>query len=399
MKTSLLLTFFAVLALGACQGEPRASDSRQGPKGDEAVFPIGGYSGRPERDQAAGFTIGGPVYGSSDAYLAECQRIGLPCFYRVGVKIDFHGKHGPQPKQLDFEAIRAEIETQVKAVADQSSIYGWYLTKEELRHWRPLELEYLRVASEAIRSADPKKRPVWMYEPGHRTRAALEKTFPYQQIAGKGLYVNYSSRKDERIWVRWTLDQQAQAIAAANPEAIPYAVPEMFREVAEEEKPMIATWVRHDSYASLLSGVKGIVIFSLAKRKGFRSWEAYYNAYAGVARELNGPLKLGSVFLKGEELEAPRFEMLKGKPETELSAGSSGPKEAVLLPTLQSGAYGWGSEIYFFVINSSGDPVTIRLEESHPWTPLLEGQPSLEANHSTLQLPAFSVAGFKRPRL
>lgn len=385
-------------APGDCEAQARPGPPPQLER-DEAVFPIGGYSGRPERDRDAGFTISGPVYRNNENNLAECERVGLPTFYRIGVPIDFHGKHGPAPKELDFEEVRAEIERQVKAVADRPAIHAWYLTKEELRHWRPLELKYLQVASEAIRNADPQKRPVWMYEPNHRTRGALEKTLPYQQIAGKGLYVNYTSRKSERAWVRWTLDQQAQAIAAVNPGAIPYAVPEMFTEPAADEVALIPAWVRHDCYTSLLSGVRGIVIFSFAKRKGFHSRDEYYRAYSGVARELNGPLQLGSVFLKGEKTEPPAFTILSGEARIALTGGSSGPKGNTMLPALQSGAYTWRKHVYFFVVNSAPHPITIRLAKAAPWAPLLEGQPALEEEGHTLQLPAFGVAALKRPAL
>lgn len=393
MKANLILAVVALALWGSCKVQPEIAQIGQ----DEVIFPIGGYSGRPERDREAGFTISGPVYRNGDKNLEECERVGLSTFYKIGLPIDFHGERGPAPRELDFDEIRTKIETQVKAVADRSGIFGWYLTKEELRYWRPLEMQYLQVASEAIRRADPQKRPIWMYEPNHRTQAALEKTLPYQQIAGKGLYANYGSRKDERIWIRWTLGEQARAIAAANPEAVPYAIAEMFSQPVPEEVALIPLWVRHDCYTSLLSGVQGIVIFSFARRKGFHAWEEYYRAYAGVARELNGPLKLGSVFLKGKKIGPPAFAILSGEAETELRGGSSGLKASITLPSLQSEAYLWRDKVYFFVVNSSAHPVTIRLKESHPWKPLLEGQPVLETGGRTLQLPAFGVVALERP--
>ena len=127
------------------------------------VFPIGGFSPNPEQDKAAGFTLAGPVYSRKNEKLAECEAAGLPFVYPVGVKLDFTAKAGgEEPDHLDFAAIQAEIRQQVEEAASSNSIFAWYLIPEELRYWKPLELEYLRVASETIREADPKKRPVWM---------------------------------------------------------------------------------------------------------------------------------------------------------------------------------------------------------------------------------------------
>lgn len=391
MNWKWLTLLFVVPCVAGCQPvEPSA---------EAIVFPIGGYSGNPERDKGAGFTVAGPIYGEGrkESFLKECERVGLPFFYPVGVKIDFHGRRGSPVKTLDWEAIAAEVEEQVRAVAHHPQVYAWYLTPEELRHWRNLELKYLQVASEAIRNADPKQRPIWMYEPGHRTQAALEKTIPHMGIGGKGLYVNYAGRKNERTWVGWTLEEQNRAIAAANPAAIPIAVPEMFQEPPAGEEHLIPAWVRHDCYVSLLKGTKGIVIFSLAKRRGFPSHAVYYNAYAEVARELNGPLKLGAVFLKGEPQPLPRFRVVEGRENVELTAGSSGPKEAVNVPTLRHGSYRWEGRDYFFLVNSSSEPVTIELEGRRSWEPLFDEQPRFEPDGETLRLPPLAVAAFIHP--
>ncbi len=362
---------------------------------DEAVFPIGGYAGDIESYRNTAFSLLGPVYRHQERQLQLAEELNLPCVYRIGVAVDFHGKHGPPVKTLNREKIRAEIEAQVKAVADNPYIKIWYLTPEELRYWRKAELEYLQLASETIRATDPLKRPVWMYEPGHRTRMALEKTLPCQQIAGKGLYTNYSGRKNERIWVRWTLGQQQAAIHAVNPEAVPYAIPEMFQEPLPEEQEMIPVWVRHDAYAAMVSDVKGMIIFSFSRRKGFKSRSRYLQEYARFANEMNGPLKLGSVFLKGKPLPAPSFEVIEGEPETQLTGGSSGPKETITLPSVACKAYEWRNYVYLFVVNSSPAPVTLRFEQPHSWTPLLEGQPAMEEDR--LKLAGYGVGAFKRP--
>lgn len=397
IKLSLLL----VLALAGCNPAPQdqAKDQPVSPS-ETKEFPIGGYSGDPERDKAAGFTLVGPVYGKQrEGILEAAEKVGLPCVYTVGIELDFLGRHGEPPTELDREAIRAEIRQQVEAVMDSPSVAIWYLIPEELRNWRPLEMEYLQLASETIQEVDPKKRPVWMYEPGHRTQGALEKTFPYQQLAGKGVYTNYSNRKTERAWVTWTLQQQAGAIAAVNPTAIPYGILEMYKK-KDDVLPVeqIPVWVRHDAYASLVAGVRGMIVYSFARRRGFfdentPEWNAYYNAWSDVAKELNGPLQLGSVVLAGAPVPSPEFEITAGPTEVTFSISKSGGKEPINVPSHSSAAYSWSNKTYWFLVNSSNEPLTIKIKENENWTPLLEGQPAV--NGKELTLPPLAAAVFQ----
>lgn len=399
-----LLGCTMMLLLGGCPGRGPAG------QGEKVVFPIGGYSGDPARDRAAGFTVAGPVYGiQRDGFLARCEAAGMPCFYTVGVDLDFLGKKGPEPKELDFDAIRKEITEQVSAVVGNPLIHCWYLTPEELRFWRPLELEYLKVASEAITAADPKKRPVWMYEPGHRVQAALEKTSPYLSLVGKGVYPNYSGKREERAWVPWTIGQQAAAVRAVNPGAEPYGILEMFKRPEEHfSDEEIHRWVRHDAYASLVGGVRGIMIFSFGGRAGFSprsstgptsEWQAYYDAWSGVARDLNGPEALGSVFLAGKPMEPPAFRVVEGEARVPLSVKAETPVE---VEAVSSAAFTWGGGEYWFVVNSSGQPVRLELERPVTgWKPLAlsgqGGQPGqLGPGGSELRLGGLEVAVFRR---
>ncbi len=361
-------------------------------------FLIGGFSPSPRADKEAGFTIAGPGYSNAEAVFREAVEVGLPAIYPVGAKVFTTKGGGKGPQELDFDAIRATVRAQVEAVAGEEAIYAWYLKPEELRYWEKLELEYLRVVSETIREADPKRRPVWMYEPNHRGRSALEKTLPYQQIAGKGLYTNSSGRKDERAWLLWSLDQQRQAIANASPGAMPVAVLEMFREPEEAERPLIPTWVRHDCYASLLGGARAIFIYSFARRKAFPSREVYYDAYARVARELNGAPALGPVFLHGERLSAPELEIVAGPKSTWLSARKSRIfPEPVEWPAITSAHYRHEGVEYLFIVNSAPQAVKVALAEgAASWKGAVPEQTVAFTPQGHLELEPWGVALFKR---
>ncbi len=393
MEIDAQMKRFLLLA-AACLCLPLATQAQEPlyPAGD--LFPIGGYIPSPERDHAAGFTLAGPSYGkqNADETLARCEAVGMPLIYPVGFsKRELRGDTPPTETE-----IRERIAAQVRRVAHHTLIYAWYLTPEELRYWRPNELAYLRIASETIREADPHKRPVWMYEPGHRTRETLARTFPYLQIAGKGVYTNYSSRRNERVWVRWTLDQQNRAVAEANPGMLVFAVPEMFRQPEPESLSNIRQWVRHDCYAALLEGAQGIVIFSFGRRSGFPARGAYYNAYAEVARQLTGPLKLGTVFLRGKAAAVPGFQTVSG-PERAGFTTRGKSAQSIELPSLKVKTFAWQGAVYHFAVNSSPETVTIRFDEPRHGKPLLEGQPPLADDQRTLALGAWEVAAYREP--
>lgn len=381
-----------LLALGVC-GITSCSKPAVVAPPEKVIFPIGGFSTVPERDQAAGFTLAGPVYSKEKEILARCEAVGLPFIYPVGVRLDFLGKKGgPAVTTLDVESLRNQIRDQVAEVATSPTIVAWYLRPEELRHWMPLEMEYLRVASETIREADPQKRPVWMYEPNHRNVEALEKTLPYQQICGKGLYANYTGRKNGRAWIAWSLSQQKKAVASSNHNAALMAVLEMFQSPADEDRQLIRIWVRHDSYTALLNGAKMITIFSFAKRKDFDAWGDYYSAYSEVARELNDSPSLGAVFLRGKNLPSPPLRVIEGPSTVRVMASKKEP--VVKVPSFQAQVLTYQNQAYLFIVNSSSSPLILEIGDSSGWKPIFSGQPIWRS--ARLALTPWEVAAFHR---
>lgn len=390
MRGLIIAAFCLIILLPAGGAEGRLY-----PEGN--VFPIGGYSPDPERDKAAGFTIAGPSYGRQDAdeRLAKCEAIGLPFIYPVGLKkVDLRTADGGT-QAVEIEAIQRDIREQVARVAGSKAIYAWYLTPEELRYWRANEMEYLRTASAAIREADPLERPVWMYEPGHRDRASLEQTFPYQGLAGKGMYVEYAGYGNQRGWLRWAYAQQREAVQAMKSRMVSFAVLEMFRNAPDLIG--IRDSVRHDCYASLLEGAEGIMVFSFTRRSGFHNRTAFYEAYAEVARELTQGRKLGSVFLRGEEVEGPDFEIVSGPKEVRFEVGPKAERLEVKLPSLRWKTLLWEEQRYFFVVNSAAEPVTIRWQTDVVGEPLWTAQPKISSK-GMLTLEPWQVAGFIRGR-
>ncbi len=315
------------------------------------AFPFGFFGLNMARDNTQGLTLIGP-YGREEN-LADAEKHGLPCTYSISLPMDFHGE---KPLELTPDQIREQISQQVKEAAGNPNIAWWYLKPEELRYWRKNELTYLQVAAETIRQTDPLKRPVWMYEPNHRTTASLAKTVKYLDICGKGMYTNYTAQRDSRVWVRWTIEQEIGAIQEARPSAIPIAVPEMFQDPPEVLLPMIPKWVRHDVYLSLIAGAKGIIVFSGWRRSKFAAFDEYHRAYAECAREINGPLNLGQVFLFGERRRDLTLQVTGGPPQV-----STAHKEPLEYDSVAMLDVSYGEARYLFLANSANKPVAISI--------------------------------------
>ena len=316
------------------------------------VFPLGMFAGSGKRDKPHGYTLLGP-YGR-EKNVADAKAHGLKCTYTISLPMKFLSK---QPLRLTREEIRRRVREQVEQAMAAPEIAWWYLKPEELRYWRKNEMEYLEAAASTIRQSDPLKRPVWMYDPNHRGAAALAHTARHLGICGKGMYTNYCGQRDSRIWVRWTIEQEREAIRLASPSAIPIAVPEMFQQPPDELLAMIPRWVRHDLYLSLIAGAKGIIVFSGWARPKFPAYQAYYDAYAACARELCGPLQLGQVFLFGERRGDLQVRVLSGPPTVALRFH----KHAKEYPSVSSLDVAHGSARYLFLANSANEPVRVRV--------------------------------------
>ena len=302
------------------------------------------------------------------------------------------------------EAVRERIGAQVREAAQNDRVAWWYLKPEELRSWRRHELAYLEAAARTIRENDPRKRPVWMYDPGHRNAAGLAQTARHLDIVGKGMYVNYAGMKDSRVWCRWTIEQQIQAIAEANPGAMPLAVPEMFRPPEESDLALIPSWVRHDVYCALVAGAKGVVVFSFARRENFApAREIYLESYLRVAEELCGDANLGQVFLFGERRNQLRVAVTAGSPTVVMPFGSGGVKEPIEYPSVSYLEAAYDNENFLFLVNSAREAVRVEVS-GLPDAGVAAADAFAPANPPAriygkylCDLPALGVAGWRFP--
>ena len=329
------------------------------PKG--RIFPFSGYSPH-EKDYkkllSSGFSALGPVYGNFDEFLNTCVKLNTKCMYQVQPYVD--GKKLTKKEHLyedsykpKWGAITASIKEIVKKNAANKNIAWWTLTPEELRYWQKNEYAYLKKGVQAIHEADPQKRPVYMYSPGHRSGKALSKVTKYLDIIGKGCYTNYSSQKKSRIWVRWTMEQEYEAIKISGRKNVtPILLPEMFQEPKPEEVKLIPSWVRHDTYLGLVSGAKGVLIYSLWPRKKFPSHPVYLNAYCKVASEINGKAALGQVFLFGQPKNDLEMNIVSG-PKTASCKMRVRKNKIFTYPSINFANIAYKNDRYLIAVNST----------------------------------------------
>lgn len=370
---------FLFLAVTCCRTAPQ-TDAFYVPPGNsgarlpsDGIYPQGrtmafmGYSGEPARDLTNGFTVAGPVYGNQLPYLLRCESNGWPSVAHIGLRVSFIEKNSVR-YELNEPELRRVIRKQMASLASFKQIAWWAVTPEELRPWRDDEMNYLRLVCEVIRENDPRRRPIYLYNPNHRDAAALVLVARWVDAVSKGCYVNTVGRKRDRAWVRWSVEQELAAIkSAGRTNAFALLNPELCKDPEGGEDGEIRAWVRHDVYLGLSSGAKGVVVWSLYPRKeAQRTWQLWYDAYAECGRELNGPLGLAQVFLFGERRSDLTVRLVQGESimsvtlggEAEPNTTSEQERAArkVAVPTWTAAEFAWGDSRWLFLINSANSP-------------------------------------------
>ena len=339
------------------------------------VFPFIGFSGKAQWQKENGYTVFGPVYGDEANQmkaLAEAKAVGLPFIFKVGLEMNFLGKGGSQPVQMKPDEIRAAIARQCSAAMTDPAVCWWYVTPEELRYWVPAEMDYLEAVRKEL-SADSRQRPLWMYEPNDRDANSLALTGRHQDIIGKGFYANYAGFKDDRVWIRWSAEQEMTALKKlGRKNGLALVMPELAADPAPDEEPLIPVWARHDIYAGLIHGCKGVAIWSLFKRPEVaKTHEAWMTAYATVAKELTGAKALGQVFLFGEPRKSLTLTQTAGPASVELALGKARGEEATAserrkltekFPAFSSAELAYGAARYLFLTNDTAETLTIEVK-------------------------------------
>ena len=351
-------------ALPADKGKDLPADKVY-PKG--RIFPIMTYSARnPEQFKKDGFTVIGPVYGKVDRDQAY-SKANMPIIYSLYAKQDGATVNKDFLRRSGIKMNKKKVAQSIREIVSEAvkkypNIAYFYLTPEELRHWKSNEYDFIKIVTQAAHEADPEKRPVWMYLPGHYGQDSIAKYADRLDVIGKGCYTNYAGRKNQRAWVRYSVDLMKNAAAQGNEADMILAVLEMFRPVDKAELNRIPDWVRHDFYASLITGAKGLAIFTAVNRKGFTaSYKLYYPAYSKAAKEVTGENGLGEIFLFGEHRNDLKWTVTSGDATTPLTfrgnPKKNRPDRVVQYPSVGLANIAHARGRYLFMVNSAETPV------------------------------------------
>ena len=312
----------------------------------------------PELGQARadGLTAIGPYYGKSNLRktIERAQIAKLPVLYTIGPRLDFEIN-----QKQEYTRALTLLASEVAEASQHTEIGAWVLANEELRYWRKTEMDWLRNATQTIRANDPHNRPILMYEPNNRSAHALVKTSQYLDFIAKGTYANYVGMKHTRTWIRHSIEQAVSAANSTN--TIPLAILWMARDQDNDEDIAdIQKWARHDVYLSLITGAKGIIIFSgWSKRPGFeKHYHDFYEGYTSAAKELSGELQLGRVFLYGKKQSGINISVIEG-PETQQFKYRDQTYEYT---TISFKYLLLDDKHYLFIINSANEEVSISID-------------------------------------
>ncbi len=378
------------------------------PEGRGKLLPVAEKIADQDRILAGGVTLVGPQYELNNEVVDLAKRGKVQAVYTIGPVVDgermigskIFDKWARARKPIQWDKIKASIAEQVKAVANNPEIAYWDLTPEELRPWRKSEMKFIEVGAATIRANDPLKRPIMMYDPGHRTATSLATTCKHLDFVAKGMYTNYSGMKTQRVWNRYSVEQMtgARTKLGREKDLTVLALPEMFQQpkTAEEEK-MIPTWVRYDAYCSLSAGAQGIIVFSASKRKNFPAWDKYLTSWLTVCKELTGSANIGKAFLFGERRNDLTMEQTQGPKTVEIAK----KKLKKTYPAVSFENIAYDHMRYVFVINNTTQPVA-GVIDGLPYSseikvkPLWGGEETMTVPEGNweYELPPYGVAGW-----
>lgn len=231
-----------------------------------------------------------PSYLTPDQFITQAASHGLSVMMQLGVVVPSE-PDVPLPVQADIEHL-----------AVHENIAWWSIAPEEISYYPPGNANFNQLVQWAsnIHTYDPLHRPVCHYLPSNYAEVDLKAYTGSIDLIGPGAYADHSSKP--RPWIRWRIEQEVNAIrnTGSREGVFPIAVLQMFgSEGYPGETTMQSADGYHDAYLSLVSGAKSVVIFTGGRKNEI---PGLYDRYSQFAQEINGPDRLGDVFLKGIDL-------------------------------------------------------------------------------------------------
>jgi len=331
-----------------------------------------------ERVAEEGFTLVGPYYHQDWQdlrYVYEAAASGLQFTFQlrehpslVGIPL---AERTAAIALLSDADIAGYVRTQVEAIVSEplanATVARWSVQPEELRYWDAQDLRYLQIVNDTVKLVegehDQVNRPLWLYQPNHRTAEQLAIPGEYQDTITKGTYLTTRNPRGlQRAGsAMWSFDQITSA--AETLDALPQAVLQLYENFSDpltgDSNEEIRRVLRHDTYLALVRGIDSLNIFSMwENRPGLTTHNEQFEAYGSVAKELTGPLDLQKVFLFGEDRDDLDIHVL-GSADTFAYTHTDGTQHT--FPTLNTMNVALGGERYVVLVNSTESQMDVRV--------------------------------------
>lgn len=347
----IVVSGLITILLIACRTKAQVAEQGVYPQGRQ--FPLALYSIHLAEDMQVARKFGWNIahrYSFTSSFLQTAKE------GKMLVLAKLPGESQPIPN--------VEAAKNIAALAKSNQV-AWWDFPEERRYWRAGEMALITNYAKWTRKYDSKKRPNYMYIPGHYDAEAVQQYVPYLDVVPASIYTNYMHMP--HAWVRWRMETTLKGIKLAgatigpdyfNGEKTPVAVLELFHD--EEDPLMTPQGAYHDFWQSIVSGAKGILIFSYWHKRDHPALEKSWHIYNKAAAAITGSEQLGSMILYGKELDNISFQIAAGPKRTNQFT-PYGMTKPISFPSIDLLAKTWDGNIYIIAVNSAEKAISARL--------------------------------------
>ncbi|MDO9542918.1 MAG: hypothetical protein Q7J98_11445 [Kiritimatiellia bacterium] len=376
-----LMSLFSATLLSATFGKDVAEQpvwERLYPNG--SVFPFGSYSVEAKENMAAvradGFNFI-QTYGTQPVeWVRMAAEAGLGVAVRVGPSLKKDDRDIAEPFNKDVH-LKAFVED-FNHYKDEPNIACWSLPEEQ-RWWRESEMTLVKEYASYVHNNDLRKRPVYMYLPGHYGIQDLVRYVPHLDWLNKGAYTVYAGRDTCRAWVGKEIDDLTAALQLGSQPwpirgakgRMPMAVLELFSDFPKYQPDLRlnARKAYHDTYASIVAGAKGVFVLSHWHRK---ETDSAYDGFKRAAGEIAAGL--GEIIVAGSPRDDLSVEIIQGPEEIpadipqltvtddSYSAGPTPP----MRPSVRYAVWDHAGTTTLIAVNSANVPVRARMRLPYP---------------------------------
>lgn len=260
----------------------------------------------------------------------------------------------------------AELKADIERLAAHDAVAWWDLPEEQ-RFWRKNEYQIVKDLSAWTRKSDPRKRPNFMYLPGHYRAEAVANYVAYLDIIGTGTYTEYAHQP--RAWVRWRTEETIRGIDLAgykigpdylNGQKTPIGIPMLFGSDLSKAGLITPVEAYHDFWSCIASGAKGILVFSYWHKRDQPVFETtWQDGYRRAALNLTSGSDLDQAILFGDDVELD-VAVTKGSPRTS-TFRPYGLDEDISLPSVNVLGKRYEGKLFVIAVSSQERPVTAKI--------------------------------------